>query len=336
MRTVAMLTYRAAAVFFLSALLLHGISHHICGKRKCMGIHHHHGHHHEHEHDHHHGLDNIAFAFWLNTAFALFEIAGGIYTNSMAILSDALHDLGDSLALGTAWFFERKSHQSRDETYTYGYKRFSLLGAFINSIVLIVGSVFILLEAFKRLWEPPQPDTTGMLILAVIGVAVNGAALLRLRKGTTVNERVISLHFLEDVLGWVAVLFGSIIMKFTHAPVIDPLLSVLISLLILYNVYKNMRGAVRIVLQGVPHNVSEEQVKKLLVSFPEITAVHDLHLWTLDGRHHIVTTHVVLNEPLDFTRQEQLKTRVKQELKKFQVQHATIEFELKDSSCSGH
>ncbi|MBT1708299.1 cation diffusion facilitator family transporter [Fulvivirgaceae bacterium PWU5] len=291
---------------------------------------HDHGHSHAHGHHHHHySGNNIAVAFWLNLGFALLELVGGLYTNSVAIMSDALHDLGDSLSLGTAWFFERKSHRQPDTVYTYGYKRFSLVGAFINAVVLTVGSIFILIEAFKRLWHPEQPDTTGMLIFAVIGILVNGAAMLRLKKGESINEKVLSLHFLEDVLGWVAVLIGSIVMKFADVPIIDPLLSMIIGGIILFNVYRNIRGAFQIMLQGVPHNISEERVRKELATFEEVEALHDLHLWTLDGTFNILTTHIVLRQPLDTEPLEALKTRIKKQLQTIGIQHATIEFEIK-------
>lgn len=294
---------------------------------------HQHGHDHGHGHHHHHGGDNLALAFWLNTGFALLELVGGFLTNSVAILSDALHDLGDSLALGSAWFLERKSKQARDETYTYGYKRFSLAGAMINAVVLTVGSIFILVESVKRIFNPVQPDTSGMMIFAIIGIAVNGFALLRLRKGHSMNEKMMSLHFVEDVAGWVAVLVGSIVMKFVDAPFIDPLLSLLIALLILVNVFRNMRGAFQIILQGVPLNVSEDQVRHELAAFSEIAGMHDLHLWTLDGNYHILTTHIVLDKPLAMAEQELLKQKIKSRLKQLHVEHATIEFESRDVGC---
>jgi cobalt-zinc-cadmium efflux system protein len=295
-----------------------------------MALHHDH---HDHQHHHHHHGDNLALAFWMNTAFALIELVGGLLTNSVAILSDALHDFGDSLALGSAWYFERKAQQKRNATYTYGYKRFSLVGALINAVVLSVGSVFILIEAAERLMKPLQPHTTGMLFLALLGIAVNGVALLRLRRGTSVSEKVISLHFMEDVLGWVAVLIGSIVMKFTDAPFIDPLLSVLIAAFIVINIYKNMKGAFQIILQGVPQNVSEDQVNAELQTFSEIESIHDLHLWTMDGTYNILTTHIVLREPADFQSLERLKSRIKSRLKKIHVQHATIEFEVRGMAC---
>lgn len=293
-----------------------------------------HSHDHTHDHHHHHHADgNLALAFWLNTAFAIVEVVGGFYTNSVAILSDALHDFGDSIALGSAWFFERKSRQQRDATYTYGYKRFSLMGAFINAVVLTVGSVFILMEAFERIIDPVQPDANGMILLALLGVIVNGVALLRLRKGNSLSEKMISLHFIEDVVGWIAVLIGSVIMKYSYAPFLDPVLSIGISVFILVNVYRNMRGAFQIILQGVPHNVSEERVRSTLHGFSEVESIHDVHLWTLDGKYNILTVHIVLDKPSDLIALENLKNSIKGKMREINVDHATIEFEVKGMNC---
>ena len=213
---------------------------------------HEHNHSHGHLHNHDHGTENIVTAFFLNLGFTVIELIGGLLTNSMAILSDAVHDLGDSVALGLAWYFQKFSHKKRDNTYTYGYKRFSLVGALINSVILITGSVLILTETFPRLIHPQQSDPKGMFILAVIGVAVNGAAMLRLRKGSSLNEKVVSLHMLEDVLGWLAILVGSVVMYFVNVPVLDPIMSLLISLYVLFNVFRNLRSIARIILQGTP------------------------------------------------------------------------------------
>src|SRR5687767_14423753 len=207
-------------------------------------------HDHSHHHHHHHIEENerpknIVIAFWLNTAFAVLEIAGGFYTNSVAILSDAVHDLGDSLSLGLAYYFHKKSRQQKDERFNYGYRRFSLLGAFINSLILIISSVFIIRESVFRFFEPEQPDARGMVVFALIGIVVNGYALFRLKKGDSINEKVVALHFMEDVLGWCAVLAGSIVMLFVEVPVLDPILSLLIASYILFNVYKNLRTTLR-------------------------------------------------------------------------------------------
>lgn len=299
-----------------------------------MSDHHHHGHGHSHDHAHDHSTRNIQVAFWLNLGFSLLELVGGLYTNSVAVLSDALHDLGDSLSLGTSWYFQKKSQQKRDRYFTYGYRRFSLLGAFINCIILTVGSVFIISESVQRIFNPAQPDAQGMLILAVIGIGVNLVALLRLKKGKSINERVISLHFMEDVLGWVAVLLGSLVMMFYEVPVLDPLLSLGIAAYILFNVYQNMRSVFQIILQGVPENLSEKKIRELIKTFPEVMDTHDIHMWTMDGNYHIVTLHAVIANDLPVSKQEELKKRIKESLNALSIQHVTIELETEAYHCA--
>src|SRR5690606_2769327 len=214
-------------------------------------------HRHSHHSHHHHDASsrNLSTAFWINSIFAVIELIGGFYTNSVAILSDALHDFGDSLSLGLAYIFQRKSLRTRDASYSYGYKRFSLVGAVANAVILMVGSVFIVQESVTRLFDPVQPDARGMLAIAILGLVANGIALIRLRTGQSLSERVVALHFIEDVLGWIAVLIGSIVMIFADVPVLDPILSIGIALFILYNAYKNLRQSFRIILQGIPENV---------------------------------------------------------------------------------
>ncbi len=294
---------------------------------------HDHSHHHSHSHDHHHhAVGNIKVAFWLNTGFALLELVGGLYTNSVAILSDSLHDFGDSLSLGLSYYFQKKSVKERDASFSYGYKRFSLLGAFINSLVLIVGSVFIIQEIIERLIHPEPSNAKGMLIFALIGVVVNGAAMLRLKKGSTINERVISLHFLEDILGWVAVLIGSCIMMFFNVPLLDPILSLLITCFILFNVYKNLKAAFRIILQGVPENINPDEIREKLLAMKGIKDVHDLRVWTMDGLYNILTLHVVTgNQSLE--QSELLKKEVRHELQHLHVSHTTIELEVNGNHC---
>ena len=285
-------------------------------------------------HGHSHGTSNIALAFFLNTGFAVIELIGGIFTNSVAIMSDALHDFGDSLSLGTAWYFQKKSQKGRSHHYTYGYRRFSLLGAFINSIVLIVGSIFIIQEAIQRLFKPEQADAKGMLFLAILGILVNGAAMFRLKKGASVNERVVSLHFLEDVLGWVAVLIGAVIMLFADVPVIDPILSLLIACFVLFNVYRNIKPAFRIILQGVPEDPSEKKIRDSVMKQEGVIDMHDFHIWTLDGINHIVSMHIISDHNMDLKEAESLKENIKTGLKKISISHATIEVEFDPEHCS--
>lgn len=284
--------------------------------------------------DHHHHEGNISFAFFLNVGFTIIEIIGGLWTNSMAILSDAVHDLGDSVSLGLAWYLEKVAKKGSDRNYSYGYKRFSLLGAIINSVILTVGSVLILVETVPRIINPQTPDTMGMFVLAILGVLVNGAAMIRLRRGSSVNEKVVSLHMLEDVLGWSAILVGSVVMHFFDLPIIDPILSVAISLFILYNVYKNLRVSMRIILQGTPPELDADLIREQLKSFPEVESAHDLHSWSIDGEYHVATLHIVLRKSTDLTELAPLKSAIRDKLKELNISHATIEFETGAESCS--
>lgn len=288
---------------------------------------------HSHDHHHHHAEGNIKVAFFLNLGFTIIEIVGGILTNSLAILSDALHDLGDSLSLGLSWYFQKISKKGRTNSFSFGYKRFSLLGAIINSTILIVGSIIILTEAIPKIFNPEEVHVQGMFYLAILGILVNGAAVLRLRKGDTMNERVVSLHLLEDVLGWVAVLIGSVIMMYADAPFIDPLLSVFISIYVLYNVYKNLKKSMRIILQGIPEDVSIEHIREKLKRIPSITNVHDCHVWSMDGNYNVLTIHLVLDKDYQLSEQVALKQKVRKVLKGESVNHITIELENQDEHC---
>lgn len=292
-----------------------------------------HNHTHDHLHDHS-DVKNIKVAFFLNFGFTLFEIAGGFLTNSIAILSDAVHDLGDSLSLGLAWYFQKVARKGSDTSYSYGYKRFSLLGAVINSIVLIVGSIFILTAAVPRIFNPQHTQAEGMFLLAIVGILVNGAAVFRLKKGDSLNEKVVSLHLLEDVLGWAAILVGSIVMYFFDVPVLDPIMSIAIACFVLFNVYKNIRQSLRIILQGIPDEIDITDISTHLSQFKEIESIHDVHIWSVDGNYNVMTVHVVLKQVLDMDHLAMLKATIRESLETEGIQHVTIEFETANESCN--
>ena len=289
-----------------------------------------HHHEHNHSHEHHHGSSNIKVAFFLNLGFSIIEIAGGILTNSIAIISDALHDLGDSFSLALAWYFQKLSGKHGNPEFTYGYKRFSLLGALVNSIVLLIGSGFVIYAAIGRLREPQEAHAGGMMLLAILGIVFNGAAMLKLKKGTSLNERAVALHLLEDVLGWIAVLIASIVMMIVDVPILDPLLSLLIACYILFNIYRNLKDTFRIILQGTPGNINEPEIKAQMLSTQGVLSVHDLHLWTMDGQYNIMTVHVVVEPGIDIPL---LKKTLKKTLKEAGIHHPTIEIELENEDC---
>ena len=294
--------------------------------------HNHHGHGHSHSHSHD-SSKNIGVAFFLNFSFTIIELIGGIITNSVAIISDAVHDFGDSISLALAWYFQKLSKKGSNKFYSYGYKRFSLLGAIINSIVLVVGSIFILSEAIPRIFTPQETSAKGMFILAIIGIVINGAAVLRTRRGSSINERVVSLHLLEDVLGWAAVLIGSILIYITNLTIFDPILSIVISLFVLFNVFRNIRQVLPILLQGTPRELKQEHIVEELKQITNIAGIHDLHIWSLDEEYNVLTVHVTLDKPLPMEELVELKKQIRSVLKEEEIQHATIEFETKEESC---
>lgn len=288
-------------------------------------------------HDHHHlALSNLKLAFWLNLIFALVEIAGGILTNSIAILSDAFHDLGDSVALGLAWYFQKVSSRQRDDVYTYGYKRYSLAGATLSAVILLAGSIVIISKAIPRLLAPEAVHTQGMIYLAIAGICINGLAMIKLRRGLSQNEKTISIHLLEDVLGWVAVLIASIVMHFRNIPVLDPLLSLLIAGFILYRVFGNMRQTFRIFMQATPSKEQMDHFKHHLLEINGVSDVHDMHYWTLDGTYNIASLHISVEPNITVNDSEIIKQQVRTYLKKEGFEHSTIEVEAHGRLCELH
>ena len=286
-----------------------------------------------HDHHHHHSGRNLTIAFFLNLAFTILEVIGGLLTNSVAILSDALHDLGDSISLGLSWYLDRKSKQGRTEQYSFGYHRFSLLGALINSLVLIGGSVYIIYEAVGRILEPQHSNAQGMVLFAILGVTVNGYAAWKLSSGKTMNERVVSWHLLEDVLGWAAVLVVAIVLLFRDIHYLDPALSLAITIYILYNVVRRLRDTLHLFLQGVPEGVTIKDIEQKLLAVSHVGSLHHTHLWSLEGENHVFTAHVVLKDIQTFGQIREAKRQVKDILKKYPFSHYTIETELDEENC---
>lgn len=292
-----------------------------------------HGHHHHHHASEQSSEKRIALAFFLNLFFSIIEFIGGILTQSTAIMADAVHDLGDSLSIGTAWVLQRLGRKSANYTFTYGYRRLSLFGAALNGLILLAGSAWVLSEAFNRLNNPIMPVTEGMFLLAILGVCVNGYAAYRLSKGKTLNERVLNWHLIEDVLGWCAVLILSIVLHFFHWPILDPLLSIAFTLFILVNVARMLWSTAKLFFQAVPDTQLLHDVRQTLLSLPGTQAVHHLHLWSLDGEKHVLTAHIVVQADTSITDYQNIKADLKIALAQFNLSHTTIEIELSQENC---
>ena len=297
-----------------------------------------HNHNHNHSHDHSHGHSSdaskrIGWAFFLNVVFTIIEFIGGWLTNSTAIMADAVHDLGDSLSIGTSWGLNKLSEKDANRTFSYGYKRFSLLGALINGVVLTIGSVWILFEAIPRLSEPEMPQAEGMLLLSIFGIAVNGYAAYKLSEGNSLNERVLNWHLLEDVLGWVAVFIVSIVLMFKPWAILDPILSIGFTLFILFNVIRNLKQTLMLFLQATPDRAQLERIRDDLLSNEHVSDLHHFHIWSLDGERNVMTVHLVLVGDVSTEHIQTLKNDVQHSLKKYNFEHTTVEFEFADEQC---
>jgi len=288
-----------------------------------------------HQHDHvPETSEGIRTAFLLNLAFTILELFGGWWANSMAILSDAVHDLGDSFSLGLAWYLDRVSRQEGDQRFSYGYRRFSLLGALANAIILTGGSAFVLSQAVPRLLNPEGAVAPRMILFAVIGIVVNGAAALNLRENRSLNAQVISWHLMEDVLGWAAVLVVAVVLLFIDLPVLDPILSILITAYIFYNVVINLKETISVFLQSVPSEIDVAEIQKKIDALKGVVSSHHTHVWSLDGEHHVLSTHVNIGEQADRGQASHIKEQVKELLQPYQIGHLTIEIEYGEDDCA--
>ncbi len=236
---------------------------------------------------------NILIAFLLNLGFSVFEFFGGIFTGSVAILSDAVHDLGDALGIGVSWFLERKSQRQADHTYTYGYARFSVLGSVFTCGILLLGSVGVIVSAVGRLMNPVPIHYDGMIVFAVVGVAVNLTAAFVTREGESLNQKAVNLHMLEDVLTWMVVLIGAVVMRFTNLTILDPLVSIAVAVYIFIHAIGHLRAAVDIFLEKVPDGYAVAEIKTRIEQIEGVTDAHHIHIRSIDGYTHAASLHVV-------------------------------------------
>lgn len=267
--------------------------------------------------------------FLINLSFTVFELVGGYWTNSVAILSDAVHDLGDSLAIGAAYYLSRVAQRAADSRYSYGYSRYNVLGAMINSVVLMAGSIFVLREAIDRLIHPADVDAPGMLLFAILGIAVNGFAAYRLRDASSVNEKVVSLHLMEDVLGWVAVLIGAVTMVFIEVPRLDPILSIAITTYIVFGVVKRLRETLLLLLQRVPKGVDLKELERQLADIDGVESLHETHTWSLDGETHVFSTHLVVAPEISLEQIKSIKLASREVLRGYPFSSHTVEVEFR-------
>ena len=272
---------------------------------------------------------NILIAFILNLSFSIFEFIGGIFTGSVTILSDAIHDIGDAMSIGIAFILERKSKRAPDEKYTYGYIGYSVLGSLITTTILLIGSIAVIYNAIERIIAPTTINYGGMIAFAVIGVCINLIAALLTRKKSSLNQKAVNLHMLEDVLGWVVVLIGAIVMHFTDLYIIDPLMSIGVAIFILINSAKNLKEVLELLLKKTPHGINIKEITKHLYEIDDILDVHHVHVWSIDGQSNYATMHIVTSN-----HSKEIKDKIREELNEHGISHVTLEFEFEGEPCT--
>lgn len=271
---------------------------------------------------------NILIAFLLNLAFSIFEFAGGMFTGSVAIISDALHDIGDAASIGISYFLEKKSKRQPDEIYTYGYARFSVMGSVITTLTLLLSSVIVICNAVSRIMQPTWIHYDGMILFAVIGFCVNLGAAFVTREGDSLNQKAVNLHMLEDVLGWAVVLVGAVIMRFTDIAVIDPIMSVGIAVFVMINSLRNLYEALCLFLEKSPHGIDAKHVQECISQIDGVLDVHHIHLWSMDKENNYATMHIVTDKaPCE------IKSHIRSELCKHGIGHVTLELETPQEHC---
>ena len=275
---------------------------------------------------------NILVAFLLNISFSIFEFFGGIFTNSVAILSDSIHDLGDAISIGISYFMERKSKKKANNKYTYGYVRYSVLGGVITTTILLVGSLLVIYGAIKRLFNPVEVNYSGMIIFAVIGIVLNSLAAFVTREGDSINQKSVNLHMLEDVLGWIVVFIGAIVMKFTDIRMLDSIMCIGVATFILINAIKNLKQVLDLFLEKTPNDIDIEKLKEHLLEIKGVDDIHHIHVWSIDGYNNYATMHIV-TKVKDIAK---VKKEIREELEEHNICHAILETEAEvcdDKEC---
>ena len=270
----------------------------------------------------------IFVAFLLNLFFSVFEFIGGVITGSVAITSDAVHDFGDALSIGSSLFLENVSDKKPNKKYTFGYLRFSVLGGLITTVILLISSGFVIYNAILRIISPATINYDGMIIFAIVGLVVNLVATYFTHGGHSINQKAVNLHMLEDVLGWAVVLIGAIVMRFTNFYIIDPILSILVALFIIYNSINNLLQITNIFVVKAPKEIDVEKLAEHIKHIDGVVDVHHIHVWTLDGQINCATMHIVSNEY-----DSKIKHLVKEELEEHGILHTTIEMETINEHC---
>ncbi|WP_409304476.1 cation diffusion facilitator family transporter [Peribacillus sp. SCS-155] len=301
-----------------------------------MGHHHGHSHEHGHGHHHHHSSNKKALlaSFILIASFMVIEVIGGLYTNSLALLSDAGHMLSDAAALGLSYVAILLGERKATKSKSYGYRRFEIIAASINGLTLIAISIYIFYEAFHRMIQPPEVQSLGMLSISILGLVVNIIAAWILMKGDkdeNLNVRSAFLHVMGDMLGSIGAIGASLLIYFFNWGIADPIASIIVAVLIVISGWRVTRESFHILMEGTPSQIDMKEVKSALLEIPRVCGVHDLHIWTITSGFPTLSCHVVIGNGAahdDILRKAQSLLH-----DQYGIEHSTIQVEQEENGC---
>ena len=284
-------------------------------------------------HDHHSHTTrqgrSLIMSIVLNLGFAVAELIFGLIANSLALVADSIHDASDAVALGLSYFGLKMSERAPNTRRTFGYRKVRILTAFINALVLAGLTVFVVRAAVLRILHPEPVKSPVLIVMAIAGLLVNGAAVLLLRRDReSLNIRAAMWHLLEDFFGWVAVLVGGVIIHFTGWYVVDPILSLAVSAFVIWGAYSVFRQSASILIDSTPHDVSFDTVRRFILDFaPAITGVHDLHVWTIGEGERALMAHLKVKDA-EVSSFHPMLTKLECALRdNFGLNHVTLELE---------
>jgi cobalt-zinc-cadmium efflux system protein len=290
-----------------------------------------------HEHGGPGAATKLGYGIIITVVVLAIEVAGGVLSNSLALLSDAGHVFTDGIALLLSWYAVRQAERPSSSRMTFGYHRVGVIIAIVNAVSIVVIAGVILYEAYRRFFEQPEVNGGMMLAVAVIGLAANlfVAAWLHREQGRSINIRSVFWHALGDALASVGVIVGAIIIMFTKLFWVDAVISVLISLIILFGAWSIVREGLRILLEAVPGDIKVSEVVNALKAIPEVRDVHDLHVWSISSNLNAMSSHVVIDD-CSVSQAENIRRSIENTLReKFGIGHTTVQFECNQCAENG-
>ena len=284
---------------------------------------------HSHDHGHHTTGSVLVWSLAATFLFVAVEVAAGLRAHSLALLSDAGHNLTDALSLLLAWFGFQMQSRPADETKTYGYHRAGVLSAFVNALTLLALSAWILWESVDRLRHPQAVAEGLMMAVAALGLVLNGSIMLALRAASRhdLNVRSAFVHMLGDALGSIAIIAGALVMRYTGWEQVDPVLSILIAVLIVWTAWDIIRESLNILLEGLPRGIHLKDVAAGMRSLDGVLDVHDLHIWSLGSSTHALSCHVLIADVPPSASDAILKRLNGMLADRFHISHTTVQFE---------